>query len=133
MLWTVSCGSTTSGTHNHHNPQEEKEIGPEDRIGLNEEKHSVPEGRIEKSETRTSLIISEGHLGINITNSSLRTSRSPVKDLITNFQKLQQTENWTKLKSGLFGWRNPSKPKSGSAKSSSDKSKLTKISTHKQS
>ena len=82
-LEEVRRARTTSGTLDHHNPQVEKEIGPEGRIGLT----------VEKDETRTCLSITEEHFGTNTTNSGIRTSRSPVKDLITSFEKLQQTEN----------------------------------------
>ena len=170
------------------NPRRRRIYGPEGRMGLAAEKDTGPEGRIENCETKTCLGISEKYVGINITNHSLQTSRSPVKDLITSFEKLQQTENvipsmcnkknhktstssehfqlgkvkklaetfsntsedipetpairnsqvdgrqpieeivfpeadrerpaasrkvWTRLKSGLFGWRKPQKPRSG--------------------
>ena len=62
---------TTSGTSHHHKPQEKKE--------------TIPEGRnVIPKETICLNVKSDKNI------SNIKSSRSPIKELITNFEKLQQ-------------------------------------------
>ena len=65
---------TTSGTSHHHKPQEKKE--------------TIPEGRKENSTETICLRVKADKTITKIT-----ASRSPVKDLIKTFEKLQQSGN----------------------------------------
>ena len=179
----VRRARTTSGTSDHHKPQEVKE--------------NVPEGRNVRKNKTICLKISD--ISEKNIENSIKSSRSPVKDIITSFENFQQNINknhktstvignksqlgrvkklaenfiqtsesspdnpairnsqvdgiatkkkkvipedgrkkpvpsrrvWTKLKSGLFGWKQ-SKPVSDSSRTSYDISKIPKIFTHMQ-
>ena len=215
-LEEVRQARTTSGTSDHHFPQEEKETGPEGRKEMKEGKWTGRKrGKLEEvRRARTTSgtfdhhkpqVVKEnvpngGNMEMNRTNclkvseektkTDIKSSRSPVKEIINNFENIQQNMNkkiknhetspstrqrnhetssitsnklaagrvkklagnfatkkekvipevgrpkpapnrrvWTKLKSGLFGWK-LSKPKSDSSRTSYDISRIPKISTH---
>ena len=212
-LEEVRQARTTSGTSDHHFPQEEKETVTEGRKMIKEGRWIGRKGKLEEERrARTTSgtlnhhepqvvkdnVPKDRNMEINCLETSeektftnIKSSRSPVKDIITNYENFQQnlkknnhgtspnrrqekkenhgtsliTSNklvagrvkklagnfdpkkeevipevgkskpapnkrvWTKLKSGLFGWK-LSKPKSESSKTSYDISKTPKIFTH---
>ena len=84
-LEEVRRARTTSGTSDHQKPQEVKE--------------SVPEGRNMRSIKSACLEVSDkSEMNINI-----KSSRSPVKDIITTFENFQQTTEKVNKTSAVIG------------------------------
>ena len=84
-LEEVRRARTTSGTSDHHKPQEVKE--------------SVPEGRNVKVIKSTCLKVSAK----SDPNINIKSSRSPVKDIITTFENFQQTTEKVNKTSAVIG------------------------------
>jgi hypothetical protein len=117
-LEEVRQARTTSGTSDHHFPQEEKETGPEGRKGMKEGKWTGRKGKLEEERrARTTSgtfdhhepqvvkenVPNDGNMKITTTNclkvseekteTDIKSSRSPVKDIINNFENFQQNMN----------------------------------------
>ena len=84
-LEEVRRARTTSGTSDHHKPQEVKE--------------NVPEGRNVRKTTTNHLKVSD----IKERNINVKSSRSPVKDIITTFENFQQRNDIINKTSDVIG------------------------------
>ena len=121
-LEEVRQARTTSGTSDHHFPQEEKETGPEGRKRMKEGRWTGRKGKLEEERrARTTSgtfdhhkpqvvkenVPNDGNMKITTTNclkvseekteTDIKSSRSPVKEIINNFENIQQNMNNKKI------------------------------------